>query len=56
MEEAIQKALAFFKVPKKDLIIKVLSEEKRGLFGMQGAKPAKISVRLKANQDTSKKP
>jgi predicted RNA-binding protein Jag len=56
MGEAIQKALAYFKVPKNELVIKVLSEEKRGLFGMQGAKPAKIAVRLKTKEGTSKKP
>ena len=30
--------------------IKVVAEEKRGLFGMEGAKPAKIIVTLKENE------
>jgi spoIIIJ-associated protein len=44
VEEAVKKALSILKVPKSLLKIKVLSEEQKGLFGMQGAKPAKISV------------
>jgi spoIIIJ-associated protein len=44
VEEAVKKALSMLKVPKSQLKIKVLSEEQKGLFGMQGAKPAKISV------------
>lgn len=45
-EEALHKALAHFKVSKNKLKIKVLSEEQKGLFGMDGAKPAKIRVSL----------
>lgn len=44
VEEAIQKALVEFKLPKNKLKIKVLAEEEKGLFGMPGAKPAKIRV------------
>lgn len=42
LEEAVQKALTILKVQRKDLKIKVLAEEQKGLFGMGGAKPAKI--------------
>lgn len=45
-EEALEKAMTHFKAPKNRLNIKVLSEEKKGLFGMDGAKPAKIRVSL----------
>ena len=47
VEDAIQKALVKFKVSREELSIKIVSEEQRGLFGMQGAKPAKIVVQLK---------
>lgn len=44
VEEAIRKALKQLKVSRKYLKIQVLSEEKKGLFGMDGAKLAKIRV------------
>ena len=46
VEEAIKKALKELKVPRKKLKIQVLSEGEQGLFGMQGAKPAKIRVSI----------
>jgi len=42
LDEAIDKALAHLKVQRDDLKIEILSEEKKGLFGLMGAKPAKI--------------
>ncbi len=47
VEEAIQKAVAELRVPKKKMDVKVVCEEKKGLFGMRGAKLAKIKVALK---------
>ncbi len=47
IEDAIKKALAKLKVSRKDILVKVVSEEQKGLFGMQGAKPAKIIVTLR---------
>ncbi len=44
VEEAVNKALSQLKVPRDCVQIKVVSEEKRGLFGMKGAKPAKVRV------------
>lgn len=44
IEEAIKKALDTLNLPKEKVRIKILSEEKKGLFGMPGAKPAKIRV------------
>ncbi len=44
VEEAIEKALKELKLPRKSVKIQVLSEEKKGLFGMPGAKPAKVRV------------
>jgi predicted RNA-binding protein Jag len=43
-EEAIQKASKELNVPRESLAIRIVSEEKKGLFGMQGEKPAKIIV------------
>ena len=52
VEEAIKKALKELKVDRDKVKIEVLSEEKRGLFGMPGEKPAKIRVSLiKKNED-----
>jgi len=47
VDEAINKAVARFGVPKNMLDIKIVCEEKRGLFGMRGAKTAKIKVAVK---------
>ena len=47
LDEAINKAIQALGVPKNKLNIKIVCEEKRGLFGMQGAKPAKIKVTKK---------
>lgn len=47
VEDAISKALAQLKVSREDISVKVVSEEQKGLFGMQGAKPAKIIVTIK---------
>lgn len=47
VEEAIKKALKELKLSKDKVKIEVLSEEKKGLFGMAGAKPAKIRATVK---------
>lgn len=46
VEEAVHKALKQLKVSRDKVKIEVLSEEERGLFGMAGAKPAKVRVSL----------
>lgn len=46
VEEAIKNALKKLKLPRDKLKFEVLSEEKKGLFGMPGAKPAKIRVSI----------
>ena len=46
IEEAIKKALKQLKVNRESVRIDVLCEEQKGLFGMEGAKPAKVKVRL----------
>ncbi|MBD3426938.1 MAG: hypothetical protein GF409_06885 [Candidatus Omnitrophica bacterium] len=46
-EEAIKKALKMLHANKQQVEIKVLKEEHRGLFGMEGAEPAKVRVTLK---------
>lgn len=47
VKEAIKKALAELKLPRQCLKIEVLCEEEKGLFGMPGAKPAKIRASIK---------
>lgn len=52
VEEAVKKALSQLKVPRQRVQIKVVSEEKRGLFGMKGAKPAKVRVTVINKENT----
>ncbi len=47
VEDAIKNALQILNVTREEVSVKVMSEEQRGLFGMEGAKPAKIKVTLK---------
>jgi len=47
VKEAIEKALNILKTSRENVEIKILSEEKLGLFGMKGAKLAKVRVTLK---------
>jgi spoIIIJ-associated protein len=44
VEDAIQKALKHLGVSRNEIEVKILCEESKGLFGMEGAKPAKIKV------------
>jgi len=46
VEEAVKKALKELKLPRDKVKIEVLSEEEKGLFGMPGAKPAKVKVSI----------
>lgn len=47
VKEAIKSALEALKVSRNDIRVKVVCEEKKGLFGMEGGKLAKIKVSLK---------
>ena len=47
VEDAIKKAAQSLKISRDNFEVKVVCEEKRGLFGMEGAKPAKIRVTIK---------
>ena len=47
VEDAIKKAIKLLKVNRDELVVKIVCEEKKGLFGMSGAKPAKVRVRIK---------
>ena len=50
MEAAIKKAVKALNVPRETLNIKLVCEEQRGLFGMEGAKAAKIKVSIKTKK------
>ena len=50
--EAIKIALGKLKVMKDEVHIKILREERKGLFGMEGAERAKIKVSVKAKKRT----
>jgi spoIIIJ-associated protein len=47
LEEAMDMALKQLGVKKEQVNIRILSEEQKGLFGMQGAKPVKVRVTVK---------
>ena len=47
VEEAVQKALKLLHALRDDVVVKTVCEEQKGLFGMSGAKPAKVKVSLK---------
>jgi len=47
VSEAIAKALEELKLKRNQVAIEVLCEEQKGLFGMAGAKAAKIRVTFK---------
>lgn len=47
IEDAIRAAVKKLHVPEKEIKIEVLKEEQKGLFGMEGAEPARIKATLK---------
>ena len=53
VEEAIKRAIDFFNVSREEITVKVMCEEKKGLFGMEGAKLAKIKASLKKNKNNT---
>jgi spoIIIJ-associated protein len=52
IEEAIDKALQELKLPRSKVRIQIISEEEKGLFGMAGAKPARVRVSIKGKEKT----
>ncbi|MFH1395633.1 MAG: Jag N-terminal domain-containing protein [Candidatus Omnitrophota bacterium] len=53
ISEAIHKALNILNAKQKDVTIRVLKEEHKGLFGMEGAKLARIKATLKKSESAS---
>ncbi len=53
VEEAVKKALKELKIERSKVKIQVLSEEQKGLFGMPGAKPAKVRVSVIKNKENT---
>lgn len=53
VEEAIRKALKELQLPRDKVKIEILSEEEKGLFGMPGAKPAKVRVSIIQNKENT---
>ena len=51
-EDAINKALELLNVSREEVTIKVVAEEQKGLFGMEGVKPAKVKVFRKQENDS----
>lgn len=53
VEDAIQKAMERLNAPRDEIVVKVVCEEKKGLFGMEGEKPAKIKAALKKKNNNA---
>ena len=51
VEEAVEAALAELNIPRENIKIQILTEGKKGLFGMEGAKKAKIRVTILSKGD-----
>ena len=51
VREAIKKGLTLLGVTRHKAEIHVLAEETKGLFGMRGAKPAKVRVTEKSTEE-----
>ncbi|MFH1259109.1 MAG: Jag N-terminal domain-containing protein [Elusimicrobiota bacterium] len=47
VEEAIKKGLALLNTERENIIVKILDEGSPGLFGLEGAKPARVKLLLK---------
>ncbi len=52
VQEAVDKALSELGAKRNQVKIEILCEEVKGLFGMPGAKLAKVRVTLNAEQKT----
>ena len=52
VQEAVGKALKELKAKRSEVKIEILCEEEKGLFGMPGAKLAKVRVTLTKEQKT----
>ena len=50
VEEAIKNAQEILHVSKDELEIKIITEGTKGLFGMEGVKPAKIRASIKVKK------
>ncbi|MBI4706757.1 MAG: Jag N-terminal domain-containing protein [Candidatus Omnitrophica bacterium] len=53
VEEAIKKALKELNLPRERIKVEILTDEQKGLFGMPGAKPAKIRVSILKKKESS---
>ena len=53
VEEAVKRALKELRLPRDKVKIEILSEEEKGLFGMPGAKPAKVKVSLLQDKENA---
>ena len=48
VKQALAKALQLLSARRDQVLVKILAEEERGLFGMKGMSPAKVRVTLKS--------
>lgn len=47
VQQALAKALQRLNARRDQVVVKILAEEERGLFGMKGTSPAKVRITLK---------
>ncbi len=51
VKAAILKGLTLLSATRSQVTVRILAEETRGLFGMRGAKPAKVRITLKTERE-----
>ena len=56
IKEAVEKALKELKVSRDKVKIEVVCEEEKGLFDMEGARPAKVRITLIKSKKSKMKP
>ena len=49
VQEAIGKGLKVLGVQRNNVTVQILAEESKGLFGMRGAKPAKVRLTVRSS-------
>lgn len=47
VKEAVKIALEKLAVPRSKVTVKIICEEKKGLFGMEGSEPTRVRVTVK---------
>ena len=55
VQEAIRRGLATLGARRNQVTVQILAEESQGLFGMRGAKPAKVRLVMKETKEQAQR-